>query len=214
MERSETKQKVKKLLDKYGYLFSKEAGIKVEKGTPSELFKWLCASKLYSARISSEISTNAAKNLVRKKYSTPQKMKNSTWEERVKGLNEAHYTRYQERTSTFLGDTAEKVVNEFNGDIRKIREKAGKDPKKERKLLKEFKGIGDVGVDVFFREVQTSWKELYPFADKKALKAAKKIGLPSDAEKLAMLVKEKDFPRLLAALVRADLNKDYKLQAA
>jgi hypothetical protein len=51
--------------------------------------------------------------------------------------------------------------------------------------LKEFKGLGDVGVDIFFREVQVAWQELRPFADRRTLDAAGRLGLPKDAGKLA-----------------------------
>jgi hypothetical protein len=74
--------------------------------------------------------------------------------------------------------------------------------------LKEVKGLGDVGVDIFFREAQAAWEELYPFADKRALQTARNLGLPDDADKLAERVDRKDFPRLVAALVRASGDED------
>ena len=40
-----------------------------------------------------------------------------------------------------------------------------RDPADERELLKDFKGIGDVGVDIFFRDVQTEWAQALPSAD-------------------------------------------------
>ena len=46
------------------------------------------------------------------------------------------------------------LLNRCGGDLRNLREEAGCKPDKERKLLKEFKGIGDVGVGIFFREAQ------------------------------------------------------------
>lgn len=58
-----------------------------------------------------------------------------------------------------------------------IRVQAGRDPAQEHKLLKRFKGIGDVGVDVFFREIQVTWEELRPFLDRRALEAARQLGL-------------------------------------
>lgn len=73
----------------------------------------------------------------------------------------------------------------------------------EQERLKACKGIGDVGVDILFRELQAVWPELCPFADRKALEAAEKLGLPGAADKLSRLVAREDFPRLVAALVRA-----------
>ncbi|MFW5804684.1 MAG: hypothetical protein ACOCWG_05590 [bacterium] len=205
------KKIIKKLLAKYGEPYSGEIGINVKKENPSNLFMWFVASNLFSARISSSIAVDAAKSLFKRGWKSPRKMNKTSWNERVQALNEAHYTRYQERTSTFLGDLSKKILEEYDGDLRKLREKAGKNPQKMRKLLKEFKGVGNVGVDIFFRELQMTWKELYPFADKKTLKAAKKMDLPNNANDLLRLTGKSKFIKLLAALVRADLNKDYDL---
>jgi hypothetical protein len=41
------------------------------------------------------------------------------------------------------------------------------------------------------------------------LTSARKLGLPAKADGLAKLVSKEDFPRLLAALVRCALAKDY-----
>ena len=68
-----------------------------------------------------------------------------------------------------LAQTSRPLIEKYRGDLNQLREQAGRDPKVERELLKEFKGIAEVGVDIFFREVQTIWEELYPFVDKRAL---------------------------------------------
>jgi endonuclease III len=162
-----------------------------------------------SARIGSQIAAEAARNLAKRGWRTPQKLAESTWEQRVKALNEAGYTRYQERTATMLGDLTEHLLERYGGDLRKLRDDAQRDPKRERTLLKEFKGLGDVGVDIFFREVQVAWDELFPFVDRRALDAAGRLKLPKDAERLADLVGHNDYPRLVAALVRVELEDDY-----
>lgn len=131
--------------------------------------------------------------------------------DRARVLNESGYARYDERTSSMLGEMADKLLEDYGGDLRKLRAKAEQDPAKERRMIKSFKGIGDVGVDIFFREAQIAWDELYPFADQKALNAARQLGLGDDAEALSQLASdEKQFARLVAALVRVDLAKDYK----
>lgn len=205
--------KTEKLLNKYGQTFCDEIGITL-KNTPSALFQWLYSSVLFSARIGSEISVNAAKALIKNDLTTPEKMDNTTWSERVKILNNANYTRYQEKTSTFLGEIASKLKTDYNGNLKNLREKAQKDPNKIRDLLTEFKGEGEVGVDIFFRETQLVWDELYPFADKKALQAAEKMNLPKTAKGLLGQVNDnkKKYVDLIAALVRADLANDHDLR--
>lgn len=200
---------VRALLDRHGRTYAEQLGIDAAKGTPSPLFRLLCAAMLMSARIDAEIAVDAARNLAKRGWRSPAKLAESTWEQRVKALNEAGYARYQERTATMLGELADHLLERWGGDLRKLRDAADRDPKTERKLLKEFKGMGDVGVDIFFREVQAAWDELAPFADRRALDAARRLKLPGDPDKLARLASKRDFPRLVAALVRTELDDDY-----
>jgi hypothetical protein len=200
---------VRALLDRHGRTYAEQLGIDAAKGTPSPLFRLLCASMLMSARIDAEIAVDAARNLAKRGWRSPAKLAESTWEQRVKALNEAGYARYQERTATMLGELADHLLERWGGDLRKLRDAADRDPKTERKLLKEFKGMGDVGVDIFFREVQGVWDELRPFVDGRAADSAARLGLPRDAGELARLVPQRDFVRLVAALVRVGLEDAY-----
>lgn len=200
---------VSTLLDRFGQTFCAELGIDIARNTPSPLFMLLCASLLYSARIRADAATQALKALFAQGWRTPRKMAESTWDERVKVLNANGYARYDESTARMLGDTAELLLSEYDGDLRKLRETADRKPSKERRLLKDFKGVGDIGVNIFFREAQLAWAELYPFADKLALNAAKRLGVAESTDALARLVDQEDFPRLVAALARVHLGKAY-----
>ena len=199
------------LLERHGRTFAEELRIDVAKGTPAPLFRLLVASILLSARIGHELAVAAARALQQQGWTTAQKLAATTWEERVRVLNRAGYARYDERTSRMLGDTCAILLDRYGGDLRRLREDAERDPRRERTLLKEFKGIGDVGVDIFFREAQVAWSELYPFADRRALRAAQRLGLGSDPRALARLVggDRPEFTRLVAALVRVGLRRDY-----
>jgi hypothetical protein len=159
-----------------------------------------------SARIRAAIAVEAAAALFEEGWRTARSMAEASWEARARTLNRAGYARYDERTSTMLGETSVLLQDRYNGDLRRLRKEAGRQPATERKLIKECKGIGDVGADIFFREVQLEWSELYPFADKRALRAAKQFGLPTDAESLAELTSRAESPRLVNALVRAGLE--------
>ncbi|MEX0762853.1 MAG: hypothetical protein WD208_00750 [Dehalococcoidia bacterium] len=200
-------QIVATLLEEHGRTYANELGINVEQNTPSPLFRLLCASLLFSARISADTAVAAARALADKGWTTAQKMADSTWRERTDTLNRAGYARYDESTSRYLGETSALILDRWDGDLRNLREEAEHDPQAERRLLKECKGIGDVGVDIFFREVQVAWEELVPFADKRALQTAKSLDLADDAPGLIKLVDDNDFAGLVAALVRVGLGK-------
>jgi len=205
MARSDQDQIVRALLEQHGRTYAEQLGIDLAAGTPSPLFRWLCAAILMSARIRAEAAVEAARALADQGWTTAAKMAAATWEERTRTLNRAGYARYDESTSRMLGDTAEMLQDKYQGDLRKLRDAAEREPPRERTLLKECKGLGEVGVDIFMREAQIVWCELYPFADGKALQSAATLGLDDDPRALADRVPRKDYPRLLTALVRASL---------
>ena len=205
MGRASKRDIARAVLDRHPKSYAEELHIAVGGNTPSPLYRWLIASLLFSARIAAGQAQGAAKALFDQGWRTPEKMAQTSWSERVKVLNRSGYARYDESTSRYIGDTTELLLDRYGGDLRKLRAEAGRDVGKERALLKAFKGIGDVGADIFFREVQVAWDELYPFADRKALDVAGRLGLDDSAEGLARLVDRKDLPRLLTGLVRVGL---------
>jgi hypothetical protein len=209
MARPSKAQIVKALLERHGRTYAAELGIDLGRGTPSVLYRWLCAATLLSARIGAGVALAAAKALAQQGWTTAAKMAAASWEERTRTLNRAGYARYDESTSRMLGDTASMLLETYGGDLRKLRAAAERTPERERALIKECKGIGEVGADIFCREAQIAWDELYPFADRRALEAARRLGLEADAAGLARRVPRAEFPRLVAALVRTGLAKDF-----
>jgi hypothetical protein len=198
-------EKAGKLLEDYGQLFSDEVGINLE-DQPAPLYQWLTAAQLMSARIGAENAVEGTKALFNNGLTTPNKMADSSWELRVEVLNKNGYARYDESTSRMLGENAELLNEKYGGDLRKLREEAEKGPDKEHELVQQFKGIGDLGANIFCREAQLVWDELYPFSDERALETADEVGLPNDARRLAETAGKSDYPRLLAALMRVRLE--------
>lgn len=198
---------VKAVLDRNGRTFAQEVGIRVA-DQPSPLFRLLCMALLMSARIRYTVAVDATKALGDAGWTTAKKLAASSWADRARTLNRSGYARYDERTATMLGDTADLLLGHYGGDLRELREEAGRDPTEERRLLIECKGIGEVGADIFCREAQGVWGELRPFVDRRAVSTARKLGLPTRPHELADLVPANRFPALVAALVRTGLDKD------
>ncbi len=198
------------LLRRYPKSHADRLRIDVAKNTPSPLYQWMIASLLFSARISVDLAHQAAKALFNGEgWRTPRKMAATTWEQRVKVLNGSGYARYDESTSRYIGESTDLLLDRYKGDLRRLRDAADGDPERLRKLMSDFKGIADVGSDIFFREVQVAWDELYPFADRKSLAVADKLDLEANARGLAGLVeRQRDLPRLLSALIFADRAND------
>jgi len=199
---------VSALLEQHGQTFTEELGIDVRDNTPAPLFQTLCLALLFSARIRASMAVDAMRAILDAGWTTAEHMARSSWQSRVRVLNDAGYARFDEKTSTMLGETSNFLIERHGGDLRRLRKRADRKPSEERRLLTEFKGIGDVGVDIFFRDVQAAWPELRPFADRKSLEGAQRLGLPASGAKLSELVDERDFPRLVTALVRMELAGD------
>lgn len=99
------------------------------------------------------------------------------------------------------------MLDNYQGDLRRMREATDGDAGKLRRLLQEVPRIGRVGADIC-REVQAAWPELRPYLDKRTLDGARRLGLPADPDRLAKLVPDGEEARLSAALVRVTLDKD------
>lgn len=196
------------LLERHGRTYAEELGIDIASNKPAPLFQSLCLALLFSARIRASIAVDAMRALLEAGWTTAEHMAEADWSARVRVLNRAGYARFDEKTSTMLGDASELLLSRYRGDLRRLREAAGRNPGQERRLLKEIKGIGDVGVDIFFREAQSAWPELWPFADAKSLDGARRLGLPPNADELSESVDEQEFPRLVTALLRMELSGD------
>lgn len=193
------------ILARYPKSHAEAMGIRVSRNTPAPLCQWLVMCLLFSAPIAGDQAEKAGRALFNRGWRTARKMAASTWRERVTVLNRAGYARYDESTARYIGDAMDLLLESYGGDLRRLRKAAGGDAAAIRERLKAFKGIGDVGADIFCREVQVVWDELAPFADKRALQVAGRLGLGRDASMLAGVVGEGELPRLLSGLVRMDL---------
>jgi hypothetical protein len=163
---------------------------------------------LLSARISSDIAVRAAGELFRAGYRTPHAMRSASWQDRVDALGHGHYRRYDERTATMLGNAAKLLIEQWRGDLRRLRSEAGGKSARVASLLSEFPGIGPAGADIFLREVQAVWPEVAPYLDKRVLDGPAQVGLPDQPAALAALTgSSAELARLAAALVRISHSK-------
>ncbi len=210
-----TDETVAALLERAGRTYADEAGISLT-DKPAPLYRLLVLSVLLSTRIKADIAVAAASELARAGMGTPARMRATSWQDRVDALGRAHYKRYDESTATALGEGAELLHDEYHDDLRRLRERAERDPARIRDLLTAFPRLGPVGADIFCREAQAVWPELRPALDGKVLDGAKRLSLPTTPDDLAALVAPDQLAVLAAALVRVALNKSVaeEVQAA
>lgn len=207
MPNAEHTERANALLQYYGETYAEQAGIQL-KDTPAPLFQLLILALMLSARIAADKAVSATRALFEAGFTTPQKMAEATWQQRVDAITWSGYKRYDERTATMLGHTADQVLERYKGDLRLLHQAAqGKDTD-AKELLTEFKGIGAVGADIFMREVQAVWDDFYPFADTRIIRVATELELPDTPGHLSQLCSKKDFPRLCAALMQVKLKRE------
>lgn len=199
------KETIRRLMDVCGQTYANQAGIELT-DKPAPLYRLLVLSVLLSTRIKADIAVAASRELTAAGFGTAQKMRDADWQQRVDALGKAHYKRYDEQTASALGDGAQLLLDEYSGDLRKLRQRADGSTRQLRDLLAQVPRLGPVGADIFSREAQLIWPELRPYLDKKALDGARKLGVSTDAHTLARQVSDQRLATLAAALVRVSLD--------
>ncbi|TRW82414.1 endonuclease [Mycolicibacterium sp. 018/SC-01/001] len=199
------KDTVRRLLSDAGETFATQAGITLA-DKPMPLFELLVLCMLASKPIEANIATRAAAELFSEKLRTPDAVLSATRRTVIDAFGRAGYARYDESSATRLTQIATAVKENYHGDLRGLAERAAGDVAAATDLLEEFTGIGDTGAGIFLREVQDVWTWVRPYFDRRALDAAKDLGLPDDADELGSLAGDACAP-LAAALVRVSLNR-------
>jgi len=207
---------VDRLLSGMGGKFSRELGIDLTGNDPADIFKWFLAAKLFGARISTGIAVQTFREFERRGVVTPERILATGWDGLVSILDAGGYVRYDFSTATRLLAIMETLIKSDGGDLTALHERARNSADLERLLKGLGKGIGDVTVSIFLRELRTIWPKARPAISPLALLASRHLGLvgPGD-EPLVVLeslwvkhpVEGRDFCDFEAALVR--LGKDY-----
>jgi endonuclease III len=210
MARSAHKQLVLRLLKVAGTTYAEEAGITL-RDKPMPLFQLLVLCMLASKPIDATIAVAAARALFAAGLKTPKAVLAADRHTMITAFGEAHYVRYDESSATRLADIAAVVRDEYGGDLRRLAAAGRGDVDTVKRLLKQFKGIGDTGADIFLREVQDVWTFARPHFDRRATSAARDIGLPADPAALTALA-PRNTAKLAAALVRVSLDDDKRAE--
>lgn len=172
--------KVARALDAHGRTYAQEAGLGL-RDAPSPLYRLLVLSSLLASPVPSRTGVAAARELSRRGWRTPSALLASTPRQRIEALREAGYRRFDERTALRLGACAEAVLQNWQGDLRRVADRAQRDVVEVRRAVAQLPGVGAVA------------------------RGAQRLGLPTAPEAFARLLEPDDLPRLVAACVRASL---------
>lgn len=191
--------------------FAEQYGFRVT-NNPSSLFQILCLAVLLSRRGDFRRALGSAHALYAQGWDSAARLARSLHADRVRVLRDSGQRRDVDALATTLGDLAQTVVDRYRGDLRRLRAVAHHDPARERALLTELPGVDATAVDLFLREAQALWREVAPVADRRALAAARKLGLGRSADDLAGLAgsgRSERLAWLVGALARVDLERQY-----
>jgi len=213
------KQDLTKMVEKFGHRYSEFLGINLDSGDDKEVFKWFLAAVLFGAPITETSVVKTYKAFEKHSVLTPEKILKTGWQGLVEILDEGSYTRYDYKTADKLLEVMGNLKTMYRGSLNLLHEKAADSSELER-LLKELgKGIGDITVSIFLRELRSIWTKADPKPTPLVILAAKNLGIirnenPEKAKKELMVFWEKNkvkglsFVNLETALLR--LGKDMR----
>lgn len=205
------------LIEKFGEKYSEILGINLAKGEEKEAFKWFLAAILFGAPITEKSAIKTYKCFEKYGVLTPQKILETGWDGLVKILDEGSYTRYDFKTADKLLETMQNLIEKYDGKLTRLHNEAKDREELANKLKSLGKGIGDVTVSIFLRELRGIWEKAEPEPTALVILAAKKLGIIDEKTKNAAeslknfwrtnRVAGKSFVNFETALLR--LGKDY-----
>jgi hypothetical protein len=208
------------LVDSQGGRFSKELGIDLSFGDSREIFKWFLAAILFGARISETLAVRAYRDFIREGVTTPQQILARGWDGLVAILDHGGYVRYDFKTATKLLEVTGTLMKCYGGDLNALHQVADSPVDLEQRIQSLGKGIGEVTVNIFLREMRGIWNKAEPLPSELVLAAAKSCRfIPMDvADKrtaahllMSLWQREgkspKDFPEFETALLRLGLQQ-------
>jgi len=212
-------QKFAKLLvSSFGQKYSEILGISLSRRDEGEIFKWFLASVLFGAPITEIAVIKTFKCFEKRKALAPQKILETGWDGLVEILDEGSYTRYDFKTADKLLEVMGNLVKEYEGNLNLLHEQAADSYDLEKRLIELGKGIGDVTVGIFLRELRGIWKKANPKPTPLVVLAAKNLGITKEEKPQELLrelkkfwtknkVNGKDFVNFETALLR--IGKDF-----
>jgi endonuclease III len=208
---------LQKLLDSLGQKYSDVLGIDIDSGEEEEIFKWFLASILFGAPITEASVIKTYRCFEKRGVTTPRRIVGTGWNGLVRILDEGSYTRYDFKTADKLLEVMGNLLKDYGGNINSLHAQAEDPDDLEIRLKGLGKGIGDVTVSIFLRELRGIWEKADPRPTPLVILAARnlKIIRARDPSKALLELKEfwrknrptkKDFTEFETALLRLGKN--------
>jgi len=176
--------RLEELVEKYGQLYSEALGIRLQGGGKDEVSKWFLAAILYGKPIRELTATKTYRRFESRGVVTAVRILETGWDGLVALLDEGGYTRYDFSTADKLLRVFQSLEAEYGGDLNLLHERASDPIDLEARLKALGKGIGDVTVSIFLRDLRGIWAKAKPRPTPLLQRAMRRLGI-ADLEVVA-----------------------------
>jgi len=187
------KQELATIVEKFGLKYSELLGINLERGDDEEVFKWFLAALLFGAPITETSVVKTYKCFEKHAVLTPEKILKTGWQGLVEILDEGSYTRYDYKTADKLLEVMRNLKTRYGGSLSKLQEEATDSLDLEKRLKELGKGIGDVTVSIFLRELRDIWTKADPKPTPLVILAAKNLQITRNENQEKVMEDLKEF---------------------
>ncbi len=171
------KEALESLVENLGERYSEVLKINLVNKDNKEIFKWFLVSVLFGVPITETSVTKTYSCFKKRGVLTPTKILETGWNGLVEILDEGGYTRYDFKTATKLLEVMGNLNTRYGGSLNKLHEDAADSLDLEKRLKELGKGIGDVTVSIFLRDVRSVWHKADPKPTPLVILAAKRLGI-------------------------------------
>jgi len=170
-------ESLKALIENLGQRYSEILGINLKDGRNDEIFKWFFASVLFGAPITETSVIKTYKCFQKYNVLTPERILETGWDGLVSILDEGGYTRYDFKTADKLLEVMRNLKEHYDGSLSLLHQESSDVVDLENRLKDLGKGIGDVTVSIFLRELRDIWKKAKPNPTSLVIVAARNLGM-------------------------------------
>jgi len=181
------------LVENFGKKYSEMLSINLSEGKNEEIFKWFLASILFGAPITETSAIRTYKCFEEHDVLTPKQILRAGWDELVRILDEGSYTRYDFKTADKFLEVMKNLTEKYDGSLTPLYNEASEMQDLERRLKGLGKGIGDVTVRIFLRELRDVWEKADPQPTSLVVVAAERLGMVRREAAKDTLKQLKDF---------------------
>ncbi|MEM3696373.1 MAG: hypothetical protein QXQ94_02555 [Candidatus Bathyarchaeia archaeon] len=171
------KESLRTFVENFGKRYSETLGINLKNGKDEEIFKWFFASILFGAPITETSAIKTYKCFQEYDVLTPKRILETGWDGLVRILDEGSYTRYDFKTADKLLEVMQNLIKKYNGSLTVLYNQALDTQDLKNRLKDLGKGVGEVTVNIFLRELRDTWDKAKPEPTSLVLLAAKNLGI-------------------------------------